>query len=253
MCLILVAWKVHPDYPLIVAANRDEFFARPSAAAAAWPEAPMVHGGRDLEAGGTWLAVTSGGRFAAVTNVREAQAQQGLRSRGFLTRDFLLGDSTAADYVRQLETTEMQSFAGFNLLVSDGDELCYLSNRGGMATRLTPGIYGVSNHLLDTPWPKLESAKRRFSAALSYPDQASPFFALLADDEIVPDSHLPATGVPLAWERLLSAVFVRSPEYGTRASTLLRMRQDRSSTLIERNFAADGLLLEEIELLIPGR
>lgn len=250
MCLILVGWKIHPDYPLVVAANRDEFFARPTAAAAPWHANPSVYGGQDLEAGGTWLGLTTKGRFAAVTNVREFPPVSGLHSRGFLTRDFLLGEETATGYVEGLVPA---SFAGFNLLVSDGDALCYASNRTTHPQILPPGIYGVSNHLLDTPWPKLEASKRRFSEAMRHPDEADAFFELLADDEIVPDEQLPETGVPLPWERLLSAVFVRSPDYGTRASTLLRMGSDKSSTLIERNFGSGGLQLEEVQLNITGR
>ena len=237
MCLILVAWQQHPEYPLIVAANRDEFFARPTAVAAQWPDLPHVYGGRDLEAGGTWLGISDSGRFAAVTNVREPGQPPGERSRGHLTRDFLAGDMTAADYANRLQG---ERYAGFNLLAGDGTTLSYASNRGATARVLAPGVYGVSNHLLDTPWPKLTASKQRFAAALAALPDESGFFALLADTEIVPDEHLPATGVPLPWERLLSAVFVRSPQYGTRASTLLLLPARGAATLIERSFSAAG-------------
>lgn len=250
MCLIVLAWRQHPDYPLVVAANRDEFHARPTAPAAAWPGAPACFGGRDLLAGGTWLGATTGGRFAAVTNVRQPGQPPGMRSRGMLTADFLKGGMAAADYVAALPGAD---FAGFNLLVGDGRELWYCSNRDGAPRCLLPGIYGVSNHLLDTPWPKLETAKARFAAALTgLPDEAA-LFDLLADDEIVPDHRLPATGVSLEWERMLSAIFVRSPTYGTRASTVLRMGADGITQLHERSFDPDGALSGEARLSFgPG-
>ncbi len=233
MCLILVAWQAHLDYPLVVAANRDEFRARPTAVAAPWPDAPQVVGGRDLMAGGTWLGVTKQGRFAAVTNVREPGAPTGRRSRGELAQTFLTGTSTPQAYVA---TIEYADYAGFNLLVADAGTLFYCSNRDHAARVLPAGIYGLSNHLLDTPWPKLATAKARFTEALTrLPDEAA-LFDLLADDGIVADSDLPATGVALEWERTLSAVFVRSPEYGTRASTVLLRDRAGTGVLIERSF-----------------
>ncbi len=250
MCLILVARQVLPDYPLVVAANRDEFFARPTAEAAAWSDAPQVFAGRDLEAGGTWLGVTNTGRFAAVTNVREPGRPAGDRSRGLLTRDFLLGGESAAAYVAALDG---EVFAGFNLLLCDGREFWYSSNRSehdNSPRALPPGIYGVSNHLLDTPWPKLAASKLRFAEALSHLPAEKGFFDLLADVEIVPDADLPATGVPLEWERRLSAVFVRSPDYGTRASTLLMQQQDGSSTLVERSFGPAENMQGEVRLQV---
>lgn len=241
MCLILVAWQVHSDYPLVVAANRDEFHARPTAVAARWPDAPHVVAGRDLEAGGTWLGVTDAGRFAAVTNVREPGKPKGPQSRGRLTQDFLAGAASPGDFAAGVADG---AFSGFNLLVADAQTLCYRSNRDGVARALPAGIYGVSNHLLDTPWPKLTTAKARFAEAIEHLPVEAPFFDLLADDEIVPDGDLPATGVPLEWERRLSAVFVRSPDYGTRASTLLLRRRDGSGLLVERSFDAAGATRE---------
>lgn len=237
MCLIVIAWRVHPGYPLVVAANRDEFHARPTAAAVRWPDAPQVVAGRDLEAGGTWLGATDAGRFAAVTNVREPGRPPGARSRGHLARDFLTGTAAPGDFAAGIPG---EAYSGFNLLLSDGRALCYRSNRDGAARALPAGIYGVSNHLLDTPWPKLTTAKRRFADALECLPDESLFFELLADDEIVQDDALPVTGVSLAWERRLSAVFVRSPDYGTRASTLLLRRADGRGVLRERSFDAAG-------------
>ena len=241
MCLIVIGWRVHPDYPLVVAANRDEFHARPTARADFWADAPEVIAGRDLEAGGTWLGIARDGRFAAVTNVREAAVAKGLRSRGGLTRDFLVGRHRAADYVGEIDRA---GFSGFNLLVSDNDSLWYCSNRGAQSLELVPGVYGLSNHLLDSPWPKLLTARQGFSRALaSLPDPA-PMFAILADDEIVPDAELPDTGVPLEWERRLSAIFVRSEPYGTRASTVVMLAADGGITFEERSFGPNGQPLQ---------
>jgi uncharacterized protein with NRDE domain len=246
MCLILLAWQVHPDYPLIVAANRDEFFTRPSAAADFWPDAPQVLAGRDLEAGGTWLGVSREQRFAALTNYRDGSGQfPGARSRGALVADFLAGRESPQAY---LETVGDRAgeYSGFNLFVGDAEHLAYCSNRDdGRVRWLAPGIYGLSNHLLDTPWPKLASAKAAFVAALQTLPLAAPFFTLLADREIVADSHLPETGVPLAWERILSAVFVSSEHYGTRASTLLTRRRDGLITLQERSFGTGATPIGE--------
>lgn len=241
MCLILVAWRVHADYPLVVAANRDEFYARPTLPAGRWPDAHQVIAGRDLEAGGTWLGITDAGRFAAVTNVREPELPKGQRSRGDLTREFLLGKVTAAAAAKTIAGND---YAGFNLLLGDGENLCYLTNRNGTPRCLPPGLYGVSNHFLDTPWPKLTSAKARFAEALAALPAAAPFFSVLADDEIVPDHALPSTGVPLEWERLLSAIFVKSENYGTRASTLLTVAADGRVRIEERSFGPLGQTLQ---------
>lgn len=241
MCLIVVGWRVHPDYPLVVAANRDEFYARPTAIAARWPDVPQIIGGIDLEAGGTWLGITESGRFAAVTNVREPNMAKAASSRGALTRDFLLADMPAGDYAEQIEGSH---YAGFNLLLSDGESLLYCSNRDGEPRALPPGIYGLSNHLLDSPWPKLVQARQRFTAALQHLPEEAAFFELLADQTIVEDDKLPQTGVPLEWERLLSAVFVKSENYGTRASTLLWQGSDGTLKLHEQSFGPNGQALQ---------
>lgn len=237
MCLIVIGWQAHPDFPLVVAANRDEFYARPTAPAGHWPGHPEVIGGRDLEAGGTWLGVTGNGRFAAVTNVREPGAPKGRLSRGELTRGFLLAD-VAAD--RYLAGVDGSAYSGFNLLASDGETLWYASNRDGGPRSLRPGIYGLSNHLLDTPWPKLVTARQRFAEALRALPATDGFFGILADDEMVADQHLPQTGVPLEWERRLSAIFVHSETYGTRASTVLTRDNGGRIRLDERSFGPNG-------------
>lgn len=241
MCLIVVGWRASETYPLVVAANRDEFYARPSSFLSRWPEAPQVIAGRDLEAGGTWLGIAGNGRFAAVTNVREPGMAKGQKSRGELTRNFLMGSTSAIDFATQIDRG---SYSGFNLLLSDGEELVYCSNRDGAPKRLPAGVYGLSNHLLDSPWPKLISARSRFADALPRLPDPSGFFALLADDRIVADESLPNTGVPIEWERMLSAIFVRSEDYGTRASTLLWQRRDGAMMVREESFGAHGQALQ---------
>ena len=246
MCLIVLAWQVHPDYPLVVAANRDEFFARPAAPASFWADHPDVLAGRDLDAGGSWLGVTRHGRFAALTNYREGGRQDpDSPSRGALVADFLTGQSDPQDYLEAL-TRRGEQYNGFNLFVGDGQRLGYYSNRGADWRALEPGIYGLSNHLIDTPWPKLAAAKAAFAAALAQLPATAPFFELLADREIVADAHLPETGIAIEWERILSAVFVSSPDYGTRASTLLTIARSGRVMLSERSFGADAQPLGEV-------
>ena len=240
MCLILAAWRSHPDFPLVVAANRDEFFARPTALADFWSDAPAILGGRDLQAGGTWLGFTRSGRFAALTNFRDpAQQQPNAPSRGKLVADFLAGGATPLGYLDGL-AGDAGAFNGFNLLAGDGRQLCCFSNVGGPPHELAPGIYGLSNHLLDTPWPKVEQGKSALAAALAALPDDGRLLALLRDDAIHPDASLPSTGVPLEWERLLSAAFVRSPDYGTRCSTLLRVGRDGRAVFDEQAWLEGG-------------
>lgn len=245
MCLIVIGWRVHPDYPLVVAANRDEFYARPSTPIARWPDAPQVIGGLDLEAGGTWLGITDSGRFAAVTNVREPGMAKGVVSRGSLTRNFLTTTLPAMAYA---ESIEPALYSGFNLLLADGESLIYCSNRDGEPQELRPGIYGLSNHLLDSPWPKLLAARQAFAEALPDLPEETAFFRLLADQQIVPDKSLPSTGVPIEWERLLSAVFVKSENYGTRASTVAWQSRDGRIAVHERSFGPFGQALQSSEI-----
>lgn len=239
MCLILLAWKVHPHYPLVVAANRDEFFARPTAPADFWPDAPRVLAGRDLQGGGTWLGVTRAGRFAALTNYRDPQrVRADAPSRGELVARFLRGRDTLKEFAAWLETTA-SACNGFNLVYGDSDELHYFSNCGDQPRRLDAGIYGLSNHLLDTPWPKVAKGKSSLARAMqALPDDA-PLMAMLRDDTLAADEELPRTGVSLEWERLLSAAFVRSPAYGTRSSTVLVLDADGLLRFDEVGFDAE--------------
>lgn len=248
MCLLLIAIDVVPQRPLLLLGNRDEFHARPSAAAAAWPDSADVIGGRDLEAGGSWLAMHRNGRFAAVTNVRLADRRHGPRSRGALIREFVTGAIAPAQYVEQLRTLLAQ-FAPFNLVVGDAREVWCLESPRDRAQRLSAGVHLVSNGPLDAPWPKMERLRRGFSRVLGGQLNGKMLDAalldLLADDTMAADDALPDTGIPLERERFLSPIFVRGDIYGTRASTLAWRDVDGSISLNERRFGADGIALGE--------
>jgi uncharacterized protein with NRDE domain len=242
MCLVLVAYHARPDLPLILAANRDEFYDRPTAAAEFWADAPDVLAGRDLKAGGTWLGIDRRGRLAAVTNYRQGQREDSApRSRGKLVRDYLTEEVTASAHLQRVER-EAGLYNGFNLLALDSSGLFYFSNREGRVRSLPPGVYGLSNHLLDTPWPKLVSAKDEFSAQLSgsKSDPILGLFALLSDRSRPPDALLPATGIGPEWERLLSSAFIASDDYGTRSSTVIVVDQGGGVVFVERSFGPGG-------------
>jgi len=234
VCLILVAWRAHANYPLVVAANRDEYFKRRTASADFWRDHPHVLAGRDLEAGGTWLGITHAGRFAALTNFRDpTQHQPDAPSRGQLVADFLTGSDPIDSY---LDALPAAAYNGFNLLLGDGRRLVAYSNVSLQRHKLAPGIYGLSNHLLDTPWPKVGAGKTALNAALAALPDETALFRLLRDDTVHPDADLPATGVPLEWERLLSAAFIRSPDYGTRCSTVVKVGADRTASFDEQSW-----------------
>lgn len=233
MCLILAAWDAHPDFTLVVAANRDEFFERISVPMHWWDDVPVL-GGRDLTAGGSWMTLSATGRFAAVTNVRDfSRPEVGLRSRGEIPVGFSAGTDSPADYCRGLPSEE---FTGYNVLASDLETLWWTSNWAGAALPLDAGIYGVSNAALDTPWPKVVNGKHRFTEALASGAEVDDLFAVLADDAVAPDDLLPDTGVGIELERLVSPAFIASPDYGTNASTVLRIRRDGSYDIEERRF-----------------
>ncbi len=258
MCLIVLAWEASPKTRLAVAANRDEFFARRAAPAAWWADAPDILAGRDLEAGGTWLGVTRKGRFAALTNFRDVSApkKDGAPSRGALAADFLRGGAPAADYVAAVRPGAGR-YHGFNLLVSDGAELWSFSNVEGDPVRLGPGVRGLSNHLLETPWPKVMAARSRLEAALGTADGAEDLerrlLDLLEDRATAPDGTLPATGLPPDWERALSAAFVELPAYGTRASTTLVVGADGAARFAERTFGEGGAPLGDVREVFDVR
>jgi len=246
MCLIVFAWKVLPTVPLVAAANRDEFYQRATAPAAPWPEHPQVYAGRDLQAGGSWMGIThpadcpnhhGGARFAAITNIRApSEHRDDAPSRGQLVADYLAGCMSPQEYIDDLRQ-RADRYNGFNLVIGDRDTLIWYSNRGDTDPRngkpLEPGVYGVSNALLDAPWPKVLKTKAQFASllCLGAPDDA--FFEMLSDTTPAPDQRLPETGVPLEVERVLSSVRIESPGYGTRTSTVVKLYADATATLQE--------------------
>jgi uncharacterized protein with NRDE domain len=238
MCLILVGWRVHKNYPLVVAANRDEFYARRTASANFWPGHPQILAGRDLQAGGTWMGISRAGRFAALTNFRDpASNRPDAPSRGSLVAAFLTGTSGIDDYLDNLAPAR---YNGFNLLLGDGQRLVAFSNVSGQRHELAAGVYGLSNHLLDTPWPKVGAGKTALQAALAALPDETALRQLLRDATIQPDAALPATGVPLEWERLLSAAFIHGADYGTRSSTVLKVGADGTATFDEQTWLSSG-------------
>ena len=240
MCLIAIAWKARDDLPLIVAANRDEWRDRPAEPARWWTDHPEILAGRDLQAGGTWMGVTRGGRFAAVTNFRDPSDKRSTaRSRGELVTQFLLSREKPAPFLAGL-AARARDYNGFNLIVGDGTELWYFGSREGTARAIAPGVHGLSNHLLDEPWPKVVRARMTMESALHEADPAPRLFAMLADGEGAPDKALPSTGVGIAWERRLASPLITGADYGTRASTVLTISREGAIGFEERTLADDG-------------
>ncbi|MDD4092400.1 MAG: NRDE family protein [Smithellaceae bacterium] len=235
MCLILFAYHMHPDYRLILAANRDEFYDRPTAPADFWSSHPQVLAGIDLKEKGTWLGVTREGKFVAITNYRDpASWKADAPSRGKLVSRYLTGSAGPEKYLRSV-VKKADVYNGFNLLLGDGEDLFVYSNRGDVR-KLSPGIYGLSNELLDTPWPKVRRGKQLLKKTLAQKGKEleEALFDLLSDRLVPSDRNLPDTGIGLEWERLLSTMFITSPIYGTRSSTLLFIGKNRRVKLIEK-------------------
>ena len=227
MCLILLLWRVRPEFPCVLAANRDEFHDRPSASADWWPGAAGVLAGRDLKAGGTWLGVGRDGRFAALTNFRSGAAPPSAcaPSRGRLVSEVLeAGDSVPRTLDRL--RAEGPHYNPFNMIFSDGERLGVYESAAGDGRELAPGVFGLSNHVLDTPWPKVRNAKSRLASALTDLRDENAILHLLRDDRPAADPELPETGVRLEWERLLSSAFIRADAYGTRSTTVFRIDRD---------------------------
>ena len=257
MCLLVVAWRRHARHRLVAAANRDEFHARASAPLGPWNDPAGVIGGRDLLAGGAWFAVDTRRRFGIVTNFREfGRRRRSAPSRGGLIPAFLAADLAPADFLRQLET-DAPGYAGFNLLLGDGDSLWYASNRADQFAReLPPGIYGLSNEFLDTPWPKLVRVRARFTSLLDDPLSADAgrlkdgLFEMLADREPAPPDTVPPGDLSPEWARKLSAPFVLDPGFGKRCSTVLTV--DDTLRIKERRFDAQGAPAGESEYSLNG-
>jgi uncharacterized protein with NRDE domain len=240
MCLILLSFKQHSRYPVVLAANRDEFYERPSAPVTFWDNAPDILAGRDMKDGGTWLGITRKGRIAALTNYRDpASIKDDAPSRGWLVRDYLYGTEGPAAYLEKIARRADQ-YNAFNLIAGDASQLYYFSNRDfsnrGRIIELTPGLYGLSNHLLDTSWPKVERGKAALASLLAGTEKpgSEEIFTILSDQSRPDDDRLSDTGVGLEWERILSAVFIVSPVYGTRSSTVLMIDRKDCVILTER-------------------
>jgi uncharacterized protein with NRDE domain len=243
MCLILLAWRTHPRFPLVFAGNRDESHDRPTAAPAFWPDAPQVYGGRDLAKGGTWLALSRCGRIAAVTNFRERPAVRNApRSRGELAAGFVRGTTDARRYLEDAGRRP-GDYAAYSLIVGDGRSLYYCSNRNGGIEELPPGVHGLSNHLLNTPWPKIARGKARLAQALASDPSGltEALFEILLDRTPASDAELPDTGVGLERERELSASFIAGAAYGTRASTVVLVSNAGEVRFTERGFGPGGV------------
>ena len=240
MCLILVAWRAHPRYSCVVAANRDEFFGRPTAEADWWSEASDILAGRDLQAGGTWLGVSRSGRFAALTNFRDpSRFKANAPSRGALVTGFLKSTAPTSEALREVAERGAQCNP-FNVLCSDGRELGVYESTTGEGRILEPGVYALSNHLLDTPWPKVTQAKSRLAEALAELPQSAAMLDLLRDTEPAVDDDLPRTGVSLELERMLSSAFVRGDDYGTRCSTIVTTASDGAIDFSEWTWDRSG-------------
>lgn len=241
MCLIAIAFGVDPCRPLVVAANRDEAYARPTMPSHWWEEAPIL-AGRDLEKGGTWMGISKSGHFCALTNYRDpAERTEGKKSRGHIVRSFLESDHTADVFLNELDR-ERNQYPGFNVIAGTAEALHVYSSRSGKkAFPLEPGIHALSNAFLNTPWPKTECIKKQMAQSLGSREN---LFRMLQDKRAASDEELPATGVSLEWERLLSPIFIESPHYGTRCSTIVEVNSRQAANWTERTFKR-GFPVEE--------
>jgi uncharacterized protein with NRDE domain len=235
MCLILFAWRSHPQYKLLVAANRDEFYVRPTEAAHFWKDAPHILAGRDLEQGGTWLGVTTSRRFAALTNVRNPHAPLGQKSRGLLVSDYLNSNEKPEKFLQRLQP-DLANYSPFNLLTGDSEHL-YYSNSVGVQRELQPGIYGLSNAALDTAWPKVTGGKQALAIAMMAGEiKPEQLFNILANTEKADAMELPDTGVGIELEKQLSARFIHMDTYGTRCSTVVTQSSSNEMYFLEKQF-----------------
>ena len=236
MCLIAFAWDMHPKYKLILAANRDEFYHRPTAKAAFWGDHPDLLGGRDLQAGGTWMTISKNGRFAAVTNYRDlSNIREDAASRGEIPTNFVNGTQSPTEFIQALHE-DSEKYNGFNVLVSDFKETAHYSNYERKLNVLKPGIYGLSNALLDTPWPKVELVKDNFEKAINNSFNHQELLEVMMNDRIAPDEQLPDTGVPKDMERQLSAMCIRMENYGTCCSTIITVDRDGVVNFTEKSY-----------------
>ena len=239
MCLVNFHFQDHPIYQLIVVANRDEFYERPTAAAHFWKDEPTILAGRDLAMMGTWLGVTRDGRFAALTNYRDSSLPEtGQKSRGEIVSDFLAGKETPAEFIGRL-TKNKDHYGGFNVIVCDGKTLLHYNNIMNELNEITPGTHSLSNHSLDTPWPKVVKGKERLAKYVRANQrqlEIEALFNIVSDRKRAADAELPLTGVSLEMERALSPLFIQIPNYGTRCSTVVLVDKAGQVSMIERTF-----------------
>ncbi|MFD1849895.1 NRDE family protein [Oceanobacillus bengalensis] len=238
MCLINFHFHDHPNYKLIIAANRDEAYKRPTANATFWEDEPNILAGRDLLQMGTWLGVTKGGRFAALTNYRDPNLPEtGKTSRGEIVRSFLTGNTPPKHFLKELARNR-KDYAGFNILLGNADELYHYNNILDTITEITPGTHGLSNHTLNTPWPKVVKGRNMLHTYVKEHPKIEPekLFTITSNAEQAPDEALPDTGVGIDLERLLSPLFITSEEYGTRSSTVVLIDKHNRVTFVERNY-----------------
>lgn len=237
MCLILFSWKQKPGYKLVLAANRDEFYARPTRETEYWEDQPEILAGRDLEAGGTWMGITKEGRFAAITNYRDpGMKKENAPSRGNLTADFLKGNDTPESYLLKIQKTG-DAYYGFNLLIGNSDELWYYNNINHEIRQLPPGSYGLSNALLDTSWPKVKLGKDLFGKASESANiEDGTLFDALGNSGKAADNDLPSTGVPYEWEKAISAMFIETETYGTCSSTIVTVDDENRIRFVEKTY-----------------
>jgi uncharacterized protein with NRDE domain len=236
MCLIFFAYKSHPDFNLVLAANRDEFLNRPSAKLSKWDG---IYGGQDLKSGGTWLGITENGKFCAITNIRSLEQIENAPSRGDIVKNYLTCDDLPNDYLSDL-MNDSDIYNGFNLVLGDRASCFHFNNKERKINKLQPGVYGLSNATLNTPWPKLSKGKKRFEELMKKSSfNKDEYFNLLRDDSKPPAAELPETGVGLEWEKILSSIHIESESYGTRCASLIAMG-DREVNFYERTFDKGG-------------
>jgi uncharacterized protein with NRDE domain len=237
MCLIFFSINNHPEYKLIIAGNRDEFYDRKTAPADFWKDQPSILAGRDLAAGGTWMGITTNGKISFITNYRDPEnINPQAPSRGHLVSHFLEGNDDPFLYMKNVERNAGK-YNGFNLVTGDVNALIYFSNYGADIKKITTGFFGLSNHLLETPWPKVLRGKQKLQSILDQPIiKTEAIFAALYDSERAADDLLPDTGIGLERERALSSMFIKSPGYGSRCSTIILIDHNNHVTFVERTY-----------------
>lgn len=247
MCILFIAIKQHPDFPLIIAANRDEFHQRPTLVSSFWPNNSNILAGTDLQAGGTWMGINRNGRLSALTNVRDPQRiDPQAKTRGELVTQYLANEYNNVEYLHALKRSQVE-YNGYNLLFGDWRNLWVYNNHQDQVEHLSAGFHGLSNASLNSPWPKIDKGVRNLEHYCTASDNldSDALFELLLDDTQAEDQYLPQTGVPIEWERKLSSIFIQSEEYGTRSSTVLLIDNNQGVTWKERTFDAEAKITEQ--------